>query len=155
MFKKGQVWRNNFSGNLYLVVRVPKNHFCEVLCIAGSYRGNGGNLGSALAEASYKLIGNNYQARTKAHKGGEEAVAMPHETHNLIHNLRRDNKELRRQNKDLRDDIGDMASKLHIANKRVIAYMERQAQPGTAFRRWLGGMTSDMLEQRGCRKEDC
>lgn len=61
MFKKGQVWRNNFSGNLYLVVRVPKKHFCEVLCIAGSYRGNGGNLGSAAAEASYKLIGNNYR----------------------------------------------------------------------------------------------
>lgn len=63
MFKKGQVWRNNFSGNLYLVVRVPKKDFCEVLCIAGNYRGNGGNLGSAIAETGYKLIGNNYQER--------------------------------------------------------------------------------------------
>lgn len=141
MFKKGQVWRNNFSGNLFLVVRVPKKHFCEVLCITGSSLYYGGHLGAAAAETSYKLIGNNYQARTKTQKG-EEAVPMPRETHNLIQNLRRDNKELRRQNKDLRDDIGDMASKLHLANKR-------------AFRRWLGGMTSDMLEQRGCRKEDC
>lgn len=47
MFKKGQVWRNNFSGNLYLVVRVPKKHCCEVLCIAGSSLYYGGQLGAA------------------------------------------------------------------------------------------------------------
>lgn len=63
MFKKGQVWRNNFSGNLYLVVRVPKKHFCEVLCIAGSYLRCSGHLGAAAAETSYKLIGNNYQEK--------------------------------------------------------------------------------------------
>lgn len=42
----------------------------------------------------------------------------------------------------------------HIGNN----YQERptkQAQPGTAFKRWLGEMTSGIPEQRGCRKEDC
>lgn len=37
-------------------------------------------------------------------------------------------------------------------------YKERptkQAQPGAAFKRWLGEMTSGIPEQRGCRKEDC
>lgn len=37
-------------------------------------------------------------------------------------------------------------------------YQERlpkQAQPGTAFKRWLGEMTSGIPDQRGCRKEDC
>lgn len=37
-------------------------------------------------------------------------------------------------------------------------YQERQtkqAQPGTAFKRWLGELTSAIPEQRGCRKEDC
>lgn len=157
MFKKGQVWRNNFSGNLYLVVRVPKKHFCEVLCIGGSYLTYGGNLGAAAAETSYTLIGNNYQARTKTQKGGEEAVPMPRETHNLIQNLRRDNKELRRQNKDLRDDIGDMASKLHLANKRTLEVMTPHAKdsPGTAFKRGLSDVAGDLPEQRGCRKEDC
>jgi hypothetical protein len=156
MFKKGQVWRNNFSGNLFLVVRVPKKHFCEVLCITGSSIYYGGHLGAAAAETSYKLIGNNYQARTKTQKG-EEAVPMPRETHNLIQNLRRDNKELRRQNKDLRDDIGDMASKLHLANMRALEVMAPDVRkfPGTAFKRWLSDMTGDLPEQRGCRKEDC
>ena len=63
MFKKGQVWRNNFSGNLYLVVRTPKKHLCDVICIAGSYLMNGGGLGSSTARTSYTLIGNNYQER--------------------------------------------------------------------------------------------
>lgn len=145
MFKKGQVWRNNFSGNLFLVVRVPKRHFCEVLCITGSSLYYGGHLGAAAAETSYKLIGNNYQARTKTQKGEEEEAApMPHETHNLIQNLRRDNKELRRQNKDLRDDIGDMASKLHLAFRNKF--------PGIAA---LWPTPEALPEQRGCRKEDC
>ncbi|WP_236526029.1 hypothetical protein [Escherichia coli] len=144
MFKKGQVWRSNFSGNLFLVVRVPKKHFCEVLCIAGSSLYYGGHLGAAAAETSYKLIGNNYQARTKTQKGEEEAAPMPHETHNLIQNLRRDNKELRRQNKDLRDDIGDMASKLHLAFRNKF--------PGIAA---LWPTPEALPEQRGCRKEDC
>ncbi len=37
-------------------------------------------------------------------------------------------------------------------------YQERStepARPGTAFKRWLGEMTSGIPEQRGCRKEDC
>lgn len=37
-------------------------------------------------------------------------------------------------------------------------YQERAPEPvrpGTAFKRWLGEMTSGIPEQRGCRKEDC
>lgn len=134
MFKKGQVWRNNFSGNLYLVVRVPKKHCCEVLCIAGSSLYYGGPLGAAAADTNYKLIGNNYQERptTKAEK-----PPIDKETHNLIQNLRRDNK-------DLRDDIGDMASKLHLAF--------RDKFPGIAA---LWPTPEALPEQRGCRKEDC
>lgn len=102
MFKKGQVWCNNFSGNLYLVVRVPKKHFCEVLCIAGSYRGNGGNLGSAAAETSYTLIGNNYQERPtiKQEKGY---------TRRLMFTLGADNKALRKRVTELHSIIAASA----------------------------------------------
>ena len=113
MFKVGQVWRNNLSGNLYLVVRVPQKHFCEVLCIAGSYLLKGGNLGvTEETETSYKLIGNNYQERGTRQ---EEKPAIDKRTHNLITRLRASNNRLRQMNSDLRDDIGDMASKPHQA----------------------------------------
>lgn len=139
MFKKGQVIRSKLSGNMALVQMVDhKTRMCSLYILSG--RSAGETLYPfPLVDSDSEVVGNNYQERptTKAEK-----PAIDKETHNLIQNLRRDNKELRRQNKDLRDDIGDMASKLHLANKR-------------AFRRWLGGMTSDMLEQRGCRKEDC
>lgn len=154
MFKKGQVWRAKASGNIYRVTRVLHKYLCEAIGVAGSNIGQVGGLGDLAAKTHYELIGNNYQERptTKAEK-----PAIDKETHNLIQNLRRDNKELRRQNKDLRDDIGDMASKLHLANKRTLEVMTPHAKefPGTAFKRWLSDMTGDLPEQRGCRKEDC
>lgn len=154
MFKKGQVWRADASGNTYLVLSVPDNHRATVARMTGPAKGQKGWIGVGAAQRRYTLIGNNYQERatTKAEK-----PPIGKETHNLIQNLRRDNKELRRQNKDLRDDIGDMASKLHLANKRTLEVMTPHAKdfPGTAFKRWLSDMTGDLPEQRGCRKEDC
>lgn len=138
MFKKGQVWRSMRTGVLYVCVSCVKGYPPLFRKIGDSKRAK------PIGHRQITLVGNNYQERKTAR-----------ETHNLIQNLRRDNKELRRQNKDLRDDIGDMASKLHLANKRVIAYMERQAQPGAAFKRWLSETTGDLPDQRGCRKEDC
>ena len=137
MFKKGQVWRNNTYGTLYRVVRVNAGVYAVVEVITGRDIGFCVNLGQATARKGFTLIGNNYQERrtTKAEK-----PPIDKETHNLIQNLRRDNKELRRQNKDLRDDIGDMASKLHLAF--------RDKFPGIAAL-W------QTPEQRGCRKEDC
>lgn len=63
MFKKGQVWRNNLSGNLYLVVDVPVEYLCVMSCIAGSHLHISGFVGASAAQMSYKLIGNNYQEK--------------------------------------------------------------------------------------------
>lgn len=141
MFKKGQLWRAKASGNIYLVTRVPDKHCCVIIGVAGPNVNCVGWIGISAARRRYELIGNNYQERptTKAEK-----PAIDKETHNLIQNLRRDNKELRRQNKDLRDDIGDMASKLHLAY--------RDKFPGIAA---LWPTPEVLPEQRGCRKEDC
>lgn len=159
MFKVGQVWRANASGNTYLVLSVPNSHRATVARMTGPAKGQKGWIGVGAARRRYTLIGNNYQETSPAPllDDEEEAEPMPRETHNLIQNLRRDNKELRRQNKDLRDDIGDMASKLHLANKRTLEVMTPHAKefPGTAFKRWLSDMAGDLPEQRGCRKEDC
>lgn len=146
MFKKGQVWRNNTYGTLYRVVRVSAGVnagvYAVVEAITGRDIGFCVHLGPATtARKGFTLIGNNYRERatTKAEK-----PPIDKETHNLIQNLRRDNKELRRQNKDLRDDIGDMASKLHLAF--------RDKFPGIAA---LWPTPEALPEQRGCRKEDC
>lgn len=140
MFKKGQVWRSMRTGVLYVCVSCVKGYPPLFRKIGDSKRAK------PIGHRQITLVGNNYQERKTAR-----------ETHNLIQNLRRDNKELRRQNKDLRDDIGDMASKLHLANKRTLEVMTPHAKdfPGTAFKRWLSDITGDLPEQRGCRKEDC
>lgn len=157
MFKKGQVIRGVSSGWVYLVLggEGSKRSFEAVVLSVPDGKSCAGRKVLIRRNREYLLIGNNYQETSPAPllEAEEEAVPMPRETHNLIQNLRRDNKELRRQNKDLRDDIGDMASKLHLANKRTLEVMTPHAKdfPGTAFKRWL----SDLPEQRGCRKEDC
>lgn len=143
MFKKGQVWRGaRNKGHIILVKRVHETmSLVDVEFICGPREGHKGWVYADTVEAECTLIGNNYQERptTKAEK-----PAIDKETHNLIQNLRRDNKELRRQNKDLRDDIGDMASKLHLAY--------RDKFPGIAALWTAPEATPD---QRGCRKEDC
>lgn len=96
MFKVGQVWRANASGNTYLVLSVPNSHRATVARMTGPAKGQKGWIGVSAAQRRYTLIGNNYQ-------------------------------EL----------------------------LPKQAQPGTAFKRWLSDMTGDLPEQRGCRKEDC
>lgn len=141
MFKVGQVWRADASGNTYLVLSVPDSHRATVARMTGPAKGQKGWIGVSAARRRYTLIGNNYQERATTK---DEKPPIDKETHNLIQNLRRDNKELRRQNKDLRDDIGDMASKLHLAF--------RDKFPGIAA---LWPTPEVLPEQRGCRKEDC
>lgn len=145
MFKKGQILRHRLTKSAVLVIEWPQVMRLTKPIIGQSPIGRVYRVPKG-CDHLFALIGNNYQE-----------CKTSRETRNLIQNLRRDNKELRRQNKDLRDDIGDMASKLHLANMRALEVMAPDVRkfPGTAFRRWLGGMTSDMLEQRGCRKEDC
>lgn len=141
MFKPGQVIRSKLSGNLALVQIVDYNkRMCRLYVLSGPSTGE--TLWPfPLVDPESEIVGNNYQERqtTKAEK-----PAIDKETYNLIQNLRRDNKELRRQNKDLRDDIGDMASKLHLAY--------RDKFPGIAA---LWSTPEALPEQRGCRKEDC
>lgn len=127
MFKKGQVWRSMGTGVLYVCVSCVKGYPPLFRKIGDSKRAK------PIGHRQITLVGNNYLERK-----------TPRETHNLIQNLRRDNKELRRQNKDLRDDIGDMASKLHLAF--------RDKFPGIAA---LWPTPEALPEQRGCRKEDC
>lgn len=127
MFKKGQVWRSMRTGVFYVCVSCVKGYPPLFRKIGDNKRAK------PIGHRQITLVGNNYQERKTAR-----------ETHNLIQNLRRDNKELRRQNKDLRDDIGDMASKLHLAY--------RDKFPGIAA---LWPTPEALPEQRGCRKEDC
>lgn len=148
MFKKSQVWQGTRNKeHIILVKRVHETMpLVDVEFIDGPRKGHKGWIYTDTVEVECTLIGNNYQEKSPAPlpDDGGEAVAMPRETHNLIQNLRRDNKELRRQNKDLRDDIGDMASKLHLAY--------RDKFPGIAA---LWPTPEALPEQRGCRKEDC
>lgn len=143
MFKKGQVWRG--IRNKSHVILIKKVHetmsLVDVEFINGPRKEHKGWVYAGTVEAECALIGNNYQERrtTKAEK-----PPIDKETHNLIQNLRRDNKELRRQNEDLRDDIGDMASKLHLAFRNKF--------PGISA---LWPTPEALPEQRGCRKEDC
>lgn len=145
MFKRGQVWRSFSNKSRYLITEVGVS-YVRVRIISGRHDGVVGKVSKGAVLRECEHIGNNYQERK-----------TPRETHNLIQNLRCDNKELRRENKDLRDDIGDMASKLHLAHKRTLEVMTPHAKefPGAAFKRWLSDMTGDLPEQRGCRKEDC
>lgn len=163
MFKKGQVWRTPKGSLVRIVTFLENRDLVYVKAINGTVRGRHGWCKASTKAKVCQLIGNNYQEKPGANAKRVLTETVPRdqaigkETHNLIQNLRRDNKELRRQNKDLRDDIGDMASKLHLANKRTLEIMTPHAKefPGTAFKRWLSDMTGDLPEQRGCRKEDC
>ena len=148
MFKKGQVWRGiRNKSHVIIVERVNDAlSMVNVKFIEGPRTGQKGWVHVTTVKNECAHIGNNYQETSPAPllDDEEEAKPMPRETHNLIQNLRRDNKELRRQNKDLRDDIGDMASKLHLAF--------RDKFPGIAA---LWPTPEVLPEQRGCRKEDC
>lgn len=162
MFKKGQILRHRLTGSAVLIIEWPRVRRLTKPTIGRAPVGQEYCVSKHL-EHYFDLIGNNYQEKPGAADKRVLTETVPHdqaigkETHNLIQNLRRDNKELRRQNKDLRDDIGDMASKLHLANKRTLEIMTPHAKefPGTAFKRWLSDVTGDLPEQRGCRKEDC
>lgn len=145
MFKPGQVIRSKLSGNLALVQMVDYNErMCRLYVLSGPSTGE--TLWPfTLVDPESEIVGNNYRVcPAPLPDNGDNGEPMPRETHNLIQNLRRDNKELRRQNKDLRDDIGDMASKLHLAY--------RDKFPGIAA---LWSAPEALPEQRGCRKEDC
>lgn len=63
MFKKGQVWRANASGNTYLVLSVPNIHRATVVRMTGPAEGQKGWIGVNAAQRRYTLIGNNYQER--------------------------------------------------------------------------------------------
>ena len=68
MFKKGQVWRANASGNTYLVLSVPNSRRATVARMTGPAKGQKGWIGVGAARRRYMLIGNNYLERptTKA-----------------------------------------------------------------------------------------
>lgn len=141
MFKVGQVWRVKASGNIYRVTRVRNKYHCDIIGVAGSNTGQTGWLGDRAAQTRYELIGNNYQERATTK---QEKPSVEKRTHDLITRLRVSNHRLRQMNRDLRDDIGDMASKLHLAY--------RDKFPGIAA---LWPTPEELPEQRGCRKEDC
>lgn len=63
MFKKGQVWRADASGNTYLVLSVPNSHRATVVRLTGLAKGQKGWIGDNAAQRRYTLIGNNYQER--------------------------------------------------------------------------------------------
>lgn len=63
MFKVGQVWRANASGNTYLVLSVPNGHRATVARMTGPSKGQKGWIGVSAAKRRYTLIGNNYQER--------------------------------------------------------------------------------------------
>lgn len=63
MFKVGQVWRADASGNIYLVLSVPNSFRADVARMTGPAKGQKGWIGINAARSRYTLIGNNYQER--------------------------------------------------------------------------------------------
>lgn len=66
MFKKGQVWRADASGNTYLVLSVPNSFRADVARMTGPAKGQKGWIGINAAQSRYTLIGNNYQEKPGA-----------------------------------------------------------------------------------------
>lgn len=63
MFKVGQVWRANASGNTYLVLNVPNKFRATVVRMTGPARRQKGWIGVDAARRRYALIGNNYRGK--------------------------------------------------------------------------------------------
>lgn len=61
MFKVGQLWRANASGNTYLVLSVPLSCRATVARMTGPSKGQKGWIGISAAKRRYTLIGNNYK----------------------------------------------------------------------------------------------
>lgn len=70
MFKVGQVWRSDASGNTFLVLSVPNSRRATVARMTGLAKGQKGWIGVNAARHRYTLIGNNYKPKALPEQRG-------------------------------------------------------------------------------------